>query len=168
MKIDINQMERNYHRRFKTVPRAAKAGLNAAHGFVIRKLPRRISDITGIKVGDIKKEIFLKRKATVNNLTAIIALRKKNFGLHYFKAFQHEYGVTAFPYKRGTSFKSAFIVKGGGKTAGKVFMRKGRKRLPIIWPAAVRITLNKAVFKDIEYSMNEVFHQAFKKSMDKG
>lgn len=168
LEIDMKQLERNHNKRIKLVPKAVKVGLNAAHAHVLKKAPGRISKLTGIKVMDIKKEIFLKKKATVRDPRAIIAFKKKGFGLNYFKARQTATGVTAFPYRKESKFKSAFIVKGAGRFAGQVFRRKGKARLPIHWPAVVKITLNDKVFKDMEFSMNKVFHRAFKKTMDKG
>lgn len=110
---------------------AAKRAFARAMNFVGSKantqVRRQVAKQSGIKYGDVSKQVRL-RRANVSKLEATIVGRGKTFPLKYFNARQFSYGVRANPWGRSQKFESAFIVKAYD---GNVFVRTSAERFPI-------------------------------------
>lgn len=117
----------------KAFPRAASKALNRTATTVRAEQSRILAKQMGLRVGDVKRRIDI-RKAIPTRLSAQIIYRGKPLNLINFKARQFKKGVKASPWGDRRLFPGTFIVRIGGND---LVMRRARRggrrvgRLPI-------------------------------------
>ncbi|AGT09471.1 phage tail protein [Paracoccus aminophilus] len=120
---------------------------------------RVIASSTGIRAGDVQKQIR-RTRATVNNLSASIVARGEAFPLKYFGAKQFSFGVRAKPWGQWQRFPHAFV---SASLGGHVFVREGSGRLPIrqLWGPSVPAELMRpAAIAAFDYASGEIVDRA--------
>ena len=122
----------------RIVPRATNSAINKTVRNVATALNRHISKETGLKIGDIKKGMNI-RRSTFTTLSAVITGRGRAVTLRRFVspgkrvpgAFRKQRGVTANPWRKRRLFPDTFIIWGRNHGQALVAVRKGTARRPI-------------------------------------
>jgi hypothetical protein len=157
VRADVEAAEKslfNYERR--VIPKATARALNTTARNVKTQGQRDIAKITGLKVGEVGKEIWLSR-ATWGRLVAIVNSRRRAFNLIRFVApskraigaFIKAKGVKANPWRRSKVFDGTFIIR--GETHGRlvVVARTSSNRYPLkgIYGPSIHIEFNRPAMR---------------------
>lgn len=128
--------EKNIARALQRAPNGVRRALNRAAVSARTYLVKEIAKDTGLKSGDIRKEIKI-REATTANLTADVSIQGTRIPLIKFNARGPEpsrgrgRGVSYRLQGRSNRLPHAFITSVGSGRHRGVFMRVTTKRLPI-------------------------------------
>jgi len=126
------------HIQRKIIPRVTNSAVNKTATNVATALNRHISEQTGLKIGDIKKGMSV-RRSTFATLSAVITGRGRAVTLRRFVtpgkrkpgSFRKQRGVTANPWRKRRLFPDTFIIWGKAHGQALVAVRKGHARKPI-------------------------------------
>jgi len=127
VKADIKQVTRSLNRWEKrAVPAAANAALNKAAAKVRTTISSDLAKEMGIKVGEVKKQINV-RRSNFTTLTAKLIARGRRWNIIRFKAKELKTALKASPWNKARKWKTGFI----GNQGRTAFLRLSRKRLDI-------------------------------------
>jgi hypothetical protein len=126
VKVDVDRALKALDAIPRNVDRAAATALNRVGTTAHAVAAREISQVTGLKVSEVKRYVPL-AKADRNTLTATLSAKPWAPNLIHFSARQTRRGVSANAWRKRKVYKGTFIAN-KGRT---VFKRVGKLRLPI-------------------------------------
>jgi len=142
IEINANQLKKlqeSVSKAKKSFTKELAASINAVSKKTKLQIGRDIRATVALKKDESEKPLSIRAKATANNLTAIVTLKKtKRLGLRHFGARQDKRGVSYKISKKGGRKRvdGAFqgprpgVMKTSWK--GNAFKRVGNERLPIV------------------------------------
>lgn len=155
----LNSLERH------TIPKAVVRSLNRTASSVHTQSNRRIAKLMGTQVGTVKRRVAV-IKATTSRWIASLKATGRPFRLVHFKARQTKQGVTAAAWGKRKVYKHTFLatVKAGDAGVQGVFVRQGKKRLPIkqLWGPSVPGTFRQP---EVQELMRDVTNTQFDKEL---
>lgn len=160
----LNSLERH------TIPKAVVRSLNRTASSVHTQSNRRIAKLMGTQVGTVKRRVAV-IKATTSRWIASLKATGRPFRLVHFKARQTAAGVSAAAWGKRKVYKHTFLatVKAGDTGVQGVFVRTGKKRLPIkqLWGPSVPTTFREP---EVQVLMSDtaqtVFDKELKRNLD--
>jgi hypothetical protein len=155
----LNELER------QAIPKAVVRSLNRTVSSVNTQANRRIAKVMGTTVGTVKSRITL-LKANSSRWIASLKAGGRPFRLAHFKPRQTKQGVTAAAWGKRKVYKHTFLatVKAGDTGVQGVFVRTGKKRLPIkqLWGPSVPTTFREP---EVQTLMSDTAQTQFDKEL---
>ncbi len=146
----------------QVISKATVRTLNETGRVVKSRAAKGVAKEIGTAQKHVTKRIYMK-KAYPNKLVSVISPEHPfRFRLAHFKPRQTKQGVSAAAWGKRKLYRNTFIakVRAGKNQVEGVFVRKGRKRLPIrqLWGGSIpRTFASKHIINQMEYHGRERF-----------
>ncbi len=149
----------------QAIPKAVVRSLNRTVSSVNTQANRRIAKMMGTNVATVKRRISI-MKANSSRWIASLKATGRPFRLAHFKPRQTKQGTSAAAWGKRKLYKGTFLatVKAGDGGVQGVFIRTGKKRLPIkqLWGPSVPVTFSQP---EVQTLMNDMAQSQFDKEL---